>query len=533
MNRNAFEKLVRQRMTEGGINLDERSFKEFMKTFDSDASFQQFRNRAKGSIKTIQSSSSGTSSSGAVQTYSRTVDTRNTEKKLMDIFTDEWRKNNSGYLTASYMAQGAAASNALGNARYLREKAGGTSGKSGKTGKTNIQYADDSIMAQEKLVSDLTQKWKTASGELRDGYLKDLEEAQKKLAEMTGKAKGDGAPTFTMSQLEGISFDNQIPTTRGNNGRAQDKLDLATAAFATSGTSNVDFSNYTAALQNAIKDANIGSELYAQLSEQLSDSSQVSQLLQQYVANGITGADLGQTAQELKAKLMNGEIDDDVIQQYVDELNAKLMEKFDETEWPNVLITFDADTKNIVNAAQQQEREAQKMAKNWQAAGSAIQAVGAAMNQIEDPAAKVLGTIAQAVATMALSYSQAAASPAVTGTGWGWIAFAATGLATMLTSVNAIKQATSGFANGGVIPGNSLSGDNLRGITPDGTVYGLNSQEIILNRAQQGNLASQLEGGAAAGTESQPYVFGEQIFLGLNSYLMRSGMGEIVTSRNK
>jgi hypothetical protein len=103
----------------------------------------------------------------------------------------------------------------------------------------------------------------------------------------------------------------------------------------------------------------------------------------------------------------------------------------------------------------------------------------------------------------------------------------------MLTSVNAIKQATSGFANGGVIPGNSLSGDNLRGITPDGTVYGLNSQEIILNRAQQGNLASQLEGGAAAGTESQPYVFGEQIFLGLNSYLMRSGMGEIVTSRNK
>jgi hypothetical protein len=67
---------------------------------------------------------------------------------------------------------------------------GATGGKGGKTGKTNIQYADDSIMAQEKLVSDLTQKWKTASSELRDGYLKDLEEAQQKLAEMTGKVKG-------------------------------------------------------------------------------------------------------------------------------------------------------------------------------------------------------------------------------------------------------------------------------------------------------------------------------------------------------
>jgi hypothetical protein len=289
--------------------------------------------------------------------------------------------------------------------------------------------------------------------------------------------------------------------------------------------------DYIGSIKGMLKDANLGDELYAQLSEQLSDSSQVSQLLQQYVANGITGADLGQTAQELKAKLMNGEINDDVIQQYVDELNAKLKEKFDESEWPNVLITFDADTKNIVNAAQQQEKEAQKMAKNWQAAGSAIQAVGAAMNQIEDPAAKVLGTIAQAVATMALSYSQAAASPAVTGTGWGWIAFAATGVATMLSSIAAIKQATAGFSNGGVIPGNSMSGDNLRGITPDGTVYGLNSQEIILNRARQGNLASQLEGGGMENLQLDTVISGESIQLVLNNRGRRTGRGEYVQSK--
>lgn len=408
-------------------------------------------------------------------------------------------------------------------------KGGGSGGgKGGKSGKTDIQFADDSIMAQEKLISDLTQKWKTASGELRDGYLKDLDAAKEKLKEMTAV---DTAPTFTMEELEATR--PQSIDLRGNEGKAQDKLDIATAAFATSGTSNVDFSNYTAALQNAIKDANIGSELYAQLSEQLSDSSQVSQLLQQYVSNGITGADLKQTAQELKDKLMNGEIDDDVIQQYVDELNAKLMEKFDEAEWPNVLITFDADTKNIVNAAQQQEKEAQKMAKNWQAAGSAIQAVGAAMNQIEDPAAKVLGTIAQAVATMALSYSQAAASPAVTGTGWGWIAFAATGVATMLSSIAAIKQATAGFANGGVIPGNSLSGDNLRGITPDGSVYGLNAGEVILNRAQANNLANDLSSSERQGTNSQPYVTGETVWLGLNNYLRAAGYGEIVTTNRR
>jgi hypothetical protein len=361
----------------------------------------------------------------------------------------------------------------------------------------------------------------------------DTQEAMQKVQELIGQV----STTTLQMKVAPPDLDKLFPDMSKQNfntgyaGSAQAKYDSARVDLAL-GPMNFDAINdYIGSIKGMLKDANLGDELYTQLSEQLSDSSQVSQLLQQYVANGITGADLGQTAQELKDKLMNGEINDDVIQQYVDELNAKLMEKFDESEWPNVLITFDADTKNIVNAAQQQEKEAQKMAKNWQAAGSAIQAVGAAMNQIEDPAAKVLGTIAQAVATMALSYSQAAASPAVTGTGWGWIAFAATGVATMLSSIAAIKQATAGFSNGGVIPGNSMSGDNLRGITPDGTVYGLNSQEIILNRAQQGNLASQLEGGGMENLQLDTVISGESIQLVLNNRGRRTGRGEYVQSK--
>ena len=170
------------------------------------------------------------------------------------------------------------------------------------------------------------------------------------------------------------------------------------------------------------------------------------------------------------------------------------------------------------------------MAKEWQAAGSAIQAVGAAMNQIEDPAAKVMGTIAQAIATMALSYAQASSMAAQNpaNAGWGWIAFAAAGLATMVSSIAAIKQATAGFANGGVIPGNSMSGDNLRGMTPDGTIYGLNSQEIILNRAQQGNLASQLEGGGLGNLQLETRVDAEEIIIMLNNNGLRRGRGRYI-----
>ena len=102
----------------------------------------------------------------------------------------------------------------------------------------------------------------------------------------------------------------------------------------------------------------------------------------------------------------------------------------------------------------------------------------------------------------------------------------------MISSITAIKQATSGFANGGVIPGNSMSGDNLRGMTPDGTIYGLNSQEIILNRAQQGNLASQLEGGGIGNLHLDTVISGEDIRLVLNNNGRRTGKGEYVQSRN-
>ena len=77
-----------------------------------------------------------------------------------------------------------------------------------------------------------------------------------------------------------------------------------------------------------------------------------------------------------------------------------------------------------------------------------------------------------------------------------------------------------------------MSGDNLRGITPDGTVYGLNSQEIILNRAQQGNLASQLEGGSMQNMNIDWVLTGDKLRAVLNNNGRRTGRGELV-QRNR
>ena len=63
----------------------------------------------------------------------------------------------------------------------------------------------------------------------------------------------------------------------------------------------------------------------------------------------------------------------------------------------------------------------------------------------------------------------------------------------MISTIAAIKSATSGggasagsYASGGIIPGNSYSGDNL--------TANVSSGELILNRSQQDSIASQLTG---------------------------------------
>ena len=136
--------------------------------------------------------------------------------------------------------------------------------------------------------------------------------------------------------------------------------------------------------------------------------------------------------------------------------------------------------------------------------------LGDAMQQIDDPGAKVAGIIMGAIANIAGTFAKSLAG---TFTPWDWIAAAISGTATMISTIAAIKSATSGgFANGGIVPGNSFSGDNLR--TSD---YGINSGELILNRAQQGSIASQLQGAAQQTVFVEGRISGKDILLSANN----------------
>lgn len=290
---------------------------------------------------------------------------------------------------------------------------GGRSGGTAKTTSTQeVTYASDSIIAQQKLVQDLTKKWNEAGADVRNQYVQPLVEAEAKLKEMRdqqalmkeqaqGKLKGDTP--------DGNSI--EIPI-----------------------SSNISFDTW----MNDVKDQ-------------------------------------------------------------LDNL------KFDPIEIP--IETTTKDVRAIAMAAR--------------TTADVVGSIGDAFNAIEDPAAKVMGTVMQAVASVALGYAQALVQAGSMGP-WAWVAFAATGLATMISTISAIHSAT-GYAEGGIVGGNSYSGDNVFA----GNAM-VNSGELILNHAQQNAVASELQSGPRA-IQVTGRLRGSDIVLSIDRELQQSGRGQLLT----
>ena len=107
--------------------------------------------------------------------------------------------------------------------------------------------------------------------------------------------------------------------------------------------------------------------------------------------------------------------------------------------------------------------------------GDLFSAIGDATDSV---GAKAAGLVANAIATIALTFAQSLKG---TVTPWDWIAASISGAATMASTIAQIKKLTAGsYAKGGVIPGNSYSGDNMIAYT--------NSGERVLTAEQNENL---------------------------------------------
>ena len=167
----------------------------------------------------------------------------------------------------------------------------------------------------------------------------------------------------------------------------------------------------------------------------------------------------------------------------------------------------------------------------WSNAASAIGSVGSALQSIEDPSAKVAGIVAQAIATIASAFASALGSDKTTKSNiWAFIGAAAASTASMIATISQIHSAT-GYAQGGMVKGNSYSGDNIM-MPVDGGYAGLNAGEIVLNRSQQGAIASQLQG-SNGGLRVTGVLRGEDLLISIDKSARRQGRGELVFWKNQ
>ena len=185
-------------------------------------------------------------------------------------------------------------------------------------------------------------------------------------------------------------------------------------------------------------------------------------------------------------------------------------ESFDNlTEWTDNFEPFIEEQKKMKKTAME-NAQAQSLA------AQAVASFGAALAGIDDPGAKAAGTVLQALASIAMGFAMASVQAATLGP-IGWIAWVAAGIAAFATMISTVHQLT-GFAEGGIVKGNSYSGDN---IYAGGAM--VNAGEVVLNKAQQGNLASQLQGNGLQNLNVAGRIKGTDIILSVDRSLQLQG----------
>ena len=400
LNMNAFKAQVDKKLADAGIKLGKKDYDFLMRTFSSDASFMAMKRGAKGS-QGSDYIAGGSYDEGSTYKY----DTRNMNQKLLDLFTDEWRKENSALLNAAFSAKGAAASTLLSDARYLKEGGSGSGAGGGRGG--SIKTEQTELQKNQQTINELTQEYVNIS---------------------------DNANEATRARQEEIQKEIQLLEQRNN----------------------------------LLK-------LYAQQAQ-----------------GKLQGGDVQTTG------LGSGSFWGSFKDMKIEGLSEDQMEK-------------------VRKGMQGMNQTASESQKTFMGAASAVSAMGNALGSIKDPGVQIMGMIGQAIASIALGFAQASAKEGKGGI-WYWIAATAAGLATMIATISSIHSAT-GYAQGGIVGGNQYSGDNLYG-GPDAMV---NSGELVLNKAQQGNLASQLQGNGIQNMNIAGRIKGTDIILSIDRSLKLEG----------
>ena len=451
-------------------------------------------------------------------------------------------------------------------------------GLQGGGGKTPDQiYQAGSLPALTQQLKELREaQLMAADNRAWAGYQQQIEQVQYQIDALKGQWKDGLQAIFTISDSELLDqlrqvgnavVDEKSMTVTVNTADAYNQIralagdiEHTTVQFRVqpdlqrglSITTTAGMNAYLSQLKQQIEQADLGSDLYNSLTSKLADATMLQNLVRESLSVGLGTAlfDIAdETGQDFWDRVLSPEgVENADWQAIADAINRKRKELGLES------ITLDFDSGKVGTSKKAQTsgndtwEQTQQVVSGMSQINSGLQqmniklpeGVQSLMNTVQG-LITVINGVQTIIQTFSTTTAMAQNTALVTNTS-AMLALtaalhmntAAQGASTTSEAVmTGIKVAAAAMAFGGIVPraahGYAVPGSHYSG---DTTPILANAGELVLNRAQQGNLASQLQDNRLPDSAaSKPYVSGKEIFLGTNNYLKGAGYGELVTTK--
>lgn len=295
---------------------------------------------------------------------------------------------------------------------------------------------------------------------------------------------------------------------------------------------NTGLSQYIGMLREQLQNADLGSELYTALSDQLADTTTLQNLVGEALKVGL-GTALFDVADETGAdfwtRAMEGGVANIDWQAIIDQINeARKAAGLDaiSLDFKTGAVSTSTGKKNPYLNRNEEGKMELKMTDALGGMASGIQNMAGGLEQlgidIPQGLTDVVSGIQSVTNILSGIMSIVSVIQAIAGAD-AIIPFAGGGIVPHFAGGGLIGNAALGMT----IPGHSYSGDLLR-LPVDGGrgMIGVNSGEIIMNQAQAGILESELSGGRMRDINVHGVLQGENIVLAVSNYFRRTGKGE-------
>lgn len=383
--------------------------------------------------------------------------------------------------------------------------------KSTKSTQDNEHFAANSIMAQEKWIAKLEDEWKRAGESVRDEYIPMIEMAKKKLEEM----KGTSVKTET-------------------------KASIPQMATGLSGFNEQTINAWTSMIKSDLAKADIGSEVYNSLMDNLSDMSRLTTTVKDALKLGLEIPQ--ETVENLYDTIFDG---GNMPEDMYGDMIQKFIEDFRDATGQELVIGENgslSEKKSGGNAKGDDEfkkftDDVNKLTGGLSNVTNGLKSIGVSIPKEVDDVIGVINGVSQVISGVQTVISVLAGSSMNANTVAVSANTAAIGGLIAALEMNTYASFF-GLAGGGmpwrgnvihaaggtVVPGN---------YGYDAVPAMLTSGEVVLNHAQVGNLAANLERGSMQNLNIDWVMKGEDMRAVINTNGRRTGRGEIVQRKRR